>query len=176
MAITKWNLDPAHSNIDFSIRHMMIAKVKGSFESYSAEIEADPEDLTSASISISIDVTSVNTRAADRDNHLRSADFFDVENFAKMTFVSKNIVKTGENEYEVTGDMTIRDVTRTETISVTYEGSGKDPWGNVKAGFSGSGSLKRSEYGLTWNAALETGGVLVGDDVKISFEIQAAQA
>jgi polyisoprenoid-binding protein YceI len=176
MAVTKWNLDPAHSNIDFSIRHMMIAKVKGSFESYSAEIEADPEDLTSASISISIDVTSVNTRAADRDNHLRSADFFDVENFPKMTFVSKNIVKTGVNEYEVTGDMTIRDVTRTETISVTYEGSGKDPWGNVKAGFSGSGSLKRSEYGLTWNAALETGGVLVGDDVKISFEIQAAQA
>jgi polyisoprenoid-binding protein YceI len=175
MSVTKWVLDAAHSNLDFSIRHMMIAKVKGSFESFSAEIEADPADLTTASIALAVDVASVDTRNGDRDNHLRSPDFFDVEKFPQMTFVSKQIVKTGENEYEITGDLTLRDVTRSEKISVSYEGTGKDPWGNTKVGFSGNGSIKRSDYGLTWNAALETGGVLVGDDVKISFEIQAAQ-
>jgi polyisoprenoid-binding protein YceI len=175
MSATKWILDTAHSNLDFSIRHMMIAKVKGSFESFSAEIEADPSDLTTASISFSVDVASVDTRSVDRDNHLRSADFFEVEKYPKMTFVSKQIAKTGENEYEITGDLTIRDVTRSEKVSVSYEGTGKDPWGNTKVGFSGNTTIKRSDYGLTWNAALETGGVLVGDEVKISFEIQAAQ-
>ncbi len=175
MTVSKWVLDAAHSNLDFSIRHMMIAKVKGAFESFDAGIEADPEDLTSASISFNVDVASVNTRSEDRDNHLRSADFFEAEKYPKMTFVSKRIVKTGENEYEITGDLTIRDATHSETVSVSYEGSGKDPWGNEKVGFSGNGTIKRSDYGLTWNAALETGGVLVGDEVKISFEIQASK-
>ncbi|WP_053367512.1 YceI family protein [Bacillus sp. FJAT-27245] len=176
MAKTKWAIDPVHSGVDFSVRHMMIANVKGSFQTFDASIEADPNDLTNADISFTIDAASIDTRNEDRDNHLRSADFFDVENSPKITFISTNIVKTDEGEYDVTGDLTIRGVTRPETFAVVYEGSGKDPWGNEKVGFSGSGSINRSDYGLTWNAALETGGVLVGDKIKITFEIQASKA
>jgi len=175
MALTKWALDPTHSNVDFSIRHMMISKVKGTFRSFEASIEADPQDLTTANISFSIDVSSVDTNNADRDNHLRTADFFDVENYPKLTFVAKSIVKTDDGEYNVTGDVTLHGVTRSETFAVTYEGTGKDPWGNEKVGFSATGNLKRSDYGLTWNAALETGGFLVGDDVKVSLELQAVK-
>jgi len=175
MPYSKWAIDKSHSNIDFSIRHMMIAKVKGAFEQFDAVIEGDPEDLTTAKIEFTIDASSVNTRNADRDNHLKSADFFDVENYPSITFKAEKIVKTDDNEYDVTGTLTIRGVSRQETFSVEYEGSGKDPWGNLKVGFSGEGKINRSDYGLTWNAALETGGVLVGDEVKISFEIQAAK-
>ncbi|AGA56722.1 hypothetical protein Theco_0509 [Thermobacillus composti KWC4] len=175
MAKTKWAVDTMHSSIDFSIRHMMIAKVKGSFNQFEASIEADPNDLTTADIAFSVDVASVDTRNADRDAHLRSADFFDVENHPKMTFKATKIERTGDGEYEVTGDLTIRGVTRSETFKVTFEGAGKDPWGNYKAGFSAEGTIKRSDYGLTWNAALETGGVLVGDEVKIHLEIEAAE-
>ncbi|WP_442595794.1 YceI family protein [Neobacillus sp. D3-1R] len=176
MTKTTWALDTAHSSVDFSVRHMMIAKVKGSFNSFSATIEADPTDLTTATIEFTVDLASVDTRNEDRDNHLRSADFFDVENHPNMTFKATNIVKTGEGEYDVTGDLTLNGVTRPETFAVTYEGTGKDPWGNEKVGFNAEGKIKRSEYGLTWNAALETGGVLVGDEIKISLEIQAARA
>lgn len=175
MAKAKWAVDTTHSSIDFSIRHMMIAKVKGSFNRFEASIEADPEDLTTADISFSVDVASVDTRNDDRDAHLRSADFFDVENHPKMTFKATKIERLGEGVYEVTGDLTIRGVTRSETFAVTFEGAGKDPWGNHKAGFSAEGTIKRSDYGLTWNAALETGGVLVGDDVKIHLEIEAVE-
>jgi polyisoprenoid-binding protein YceI len=173
MAKTKWAVDPTHSSIDFSIRHMMIAKVKGAFKQFEASIEADPEDLTTADISFSVDAASIDTRNDDRDAHLRSADFFDVENHPKLTFKATKIERTGDGEYDVTGDLTIRGVTRSETFKATFEGAGKDPWGNHKAGFSAEGTIKRSDYGLTWNAALETGGVLVGDDVKIHIEIEA---
>ncbi|OCA87537.1 hypothetical protein A8F94_06635 [Bacillus sp. FJAT-27225] len=175
MAKTKWVIDPAHSSIDFSVRHMMIANVKGTFQAFDADVQADAADLTTASITFSVDAASIDTRNTDRDNHLRSADFFDVENNPKITFTSTSITKTDEGEYDVTGDLTIRGVTRPETFSVVYEGAGKDPWGNQKVGFSGSGAINRGDYGLTWNAALETGGVLVGDKIKISFEIQATQ-
>lgn len=176
MTISKWALDPAHSSIDFSVRHMMIAKVKGSFNNFTASIEADPTDLTTANVEFSVELASVDTRNEDRDNHLRSADFFDVENHPNMTFTSTSIEKTGEGEYDLTGDLTIRGVTRSETFTVTFEGTGKDPWGNEKVGFNAEGKIKRSDYGLTWNAALETGGVLVGDEIKVSLEIQAARA
>jgi len=176
MTKTKWAIDPVHSSVDFSVRHMMIANVKGSFKAFEATVVADPADLTNAEISFAIDAASIDTRNEDRDNHLRSADFFDAENNPKITFTATDIKKTDEGEYNVTGDLTIRGVTRPETFSVVYEGSGKDPWGNEKAGFSGAGSINRADYGLTWNAALETGGVLVGDKIKISFEIQAAKA
>lgn len=175
MAKSKWSVDPTHSSVDFSIRHMMIAKVKGTFHTFEAQIEADPEDLTTADIQFSVDLSSIDTRNSDRDAHLRSADFFDVEQYPKMTFQSTRIVKTGEGQYDVTGNLTLHGVTRTETFSVTFEGAGKDPWGNEKVGFSGQGSIKRSDYGLTWNAALETGGVLVGDEVKVSIEIEAVK-
>ena len=176
MVKTKWALDPAHSSVDFSVRHMMIANVKGTFNSFNATIDADPTDLTTANIEFSVDTASVDTRNKDRDAHLVSADFFDVENHPNMTFKSSNIEKTDEGEYNVTGDLTLRGVTKQETFAVTFEGQGKDPWGNEKAGFSASGTVNRSDYGLVWNAALETGGVLVGDKVKINLQIQAAKA
>ncbi|MCM3177693.1 YceI family protein [Cytobacillus horneckiae] len=176
MVKSKWMLDPAHSSVDFSVKHMMIANVKGTFNQFDATIEADPDDLTSASIELNIDLASVDTRNEDRDNHLRSADFFNVEKNPKMTFATTNIERKGEGEYNVTGNLTIAGVTKSETISVTYEGSGVDPWGNVKVGFTADGSLNRSDYGLTWNSALETGGVLVGDKIKISLDLQASKA
>ncbi|WHY87074.1 YceI family protein [Neobacillus novalis] len=175
MEKTKWNVDTAHSSVDFSIRHMMVSKVRGTFHNFEASIEADLDDLTTASIEFSVDVNSVDTRNEERDNHLRSADFFDVENNPKMTFKSTKIIKKSPGEYEITGDLTIRGTTNPETFSLTYEGSGKDPWGNVKAGFEAHGSISRSEYGLKWNAALETGGVLVADQVQITLEVQAAK-
>ncbi|MCI3922264.1 YceI family protein [Paenibacillus sp. TRM 82003] len=175
MALNKWAVDPTHSSVDFSIKHMMISKVKGSFTSFDASIEADPADLTTANISFSVDLGSVNTNNADRDNHLKSGDFFGIEENPKMTFVAKSVTKTDDGEYDVTGDLSLHGVTRSETFKVVFEGEGKDPWGNQKAGFSATGSIKRSDYGLTWNAALETGGFLVGDDVKVSIELQAVK-
>lgn len=176
MTKTNWKVDPAHSSLDFTVKHMMVSKVKGSFEDFEATIEADPDDLTTADIEFSVDVTSVDTRIKGRDDHLRSGDFFDAENHPKMTFKATNIVKTGDGEYDVTGDLTIRGTTKSETFSVTSEGQGKDPWGNEVAGFSGEGKINRGNYGLTYNTALETGGVLVGDEIKISIEIEASKA
>jgi polyisoprenoid-binding protein YceI len=176
MTKIKWALDPSHSSVDFSVRHMMIANVKGTFHNFTADIEADPTDLTSATIEFSVETASVDTRNKDRDAHLVSADFFDAENHPAMTFHSTNIEKSDEGEYNVTGDLSLRGVTKQETFIVTFEGQGKDPWGNEKVGFSAEGTLNRSDYGLVWNAALETGGVLVGDKVKINLQIQAAKA
>jgi polyisoprenoid-binding protein YceI len=175
MSQAKWAIDSTHSSIDFSIRHMMIAKVKGTFHTFEADIEANPADLTTAKIKFSVELTSIDTRNTDRDNHLRSADFFDVENMPKMTFEAKQITSTGGEEYEVVGDLTLHGVTRSEKFAVTFEGAGKDPWGNEKVGFSAVGAINRSDYGLTYNAALETGGILIGDEVKITIEIEASK-
>ncbi|GAA1381187.1 YceI family protein [Peribacillus frigoritolerans] len=175
MTNTKWIVDPTHSTIEFSVKHMMIAKVKGSFNKFEASILANPSDLTTAEIDFTVDVASIDTRNADRDNHLRSADFFDVEKNPTLTFKSTKIVKTDEDEYDVTGNVTLNGVTQEETFSITFEGQGKDPWGNEKAGFSGKGKVKRSDYGLTYNAALETGGVLIGDQITLTIEIEAAK-
>lgn len=175
MSQEKWAVDASHSSIDFSIRHMMIAKVKGTFQNFEALIEANPEDLTTAKINFSVDLASVDTRNTDRDNHLRSADFFDVENMPKMTFEAKQITSTDSTEYDVIGDLTLHGVTRMEKFAVTFEGAGKDPWGNEKVGFSANGAINRSDYGLTYNAALETGGILIGDEVKITIEIEASK-
>ncbi|MFE4076111.1 YceI family protein [Peribacillus sp. YIM B13477] len=175
MTNTKWIVDPTHSTIEFSVKHMMIAKVKGSFNKFEASILANPSDLTTAEIDFTVDVASIDTRNADRDNHLRSADFFDVEKSPTLTFKSTKIVKTDEDEYDVTGNVTLNGVTQEETFSITFEGQGKDPWGNEKAGFSGKGKVKRSDYGLTYNAALETGGVLIGDQITLTIEIEAAK-
>lgn len=176
MTNTKWAIDPIHSSVDFSIKHMMIANVKGTFDKFEAIIIANPVDLTTATIEFNVDLSSINTRNEDRDNHLRSADFFDVENYSTMTFKATSIVNKGDGEYDVTGDLSLHGITKQEKFTVIYEGTGTDPWGNEKVGFSVQGAIKRSDYGLTWNSALETGGVLVGDKVKISLEIQAAKA
>lgn len=175
MAKTKWNVDLAHSSVDFWVRHMMVSRAKGTFHNFEASIEADPEDLTTADISFSIDVNSIDTRNEERDKHLKSADFFDVENHPKITFKSTKIEKTGDSKYDVTGDLTIKGITRPVTFSVTYEGQGKNPWGAIVAGFSAEGKINRTDFGLTWNTPLETGGVLVGEDVYINLEIEATK-
>jgi len=173
MAKTTWNVDVAHSSIEFVVRHMMISRAKGVFNVYDAKIEADPEDLTDATIEFSVDVNSIDTRQQDRDDHLRSADFFDVENHPHMTFQAIDIKKKSKNNYDVTGDLTIRGTTKPVTFDMTFEGQSKDPMsGNEVAGFSGSAKLNRKDFGLTWNTTLETGGVLVGDEVKINLELE----
>ena len=173
--MTKWAVDTTHSTIEFSVKHLMIAKVRGVFHKFDADIEADLNDLTSAKVEVNIDLASVDTRNEDRDNHLRSADFFDVEHTPTLKFVVTSISKSGEDEYDVVGDVTLHGVTKQESFKLTFEGTSTDPWGNQKAGFSAAGSLKRSDYGLTYNAALETGGVLIGDEIKVNIELEAQQ-
>lgn len=170
---SKWVLDAAHSLLEFSVKHMMIATVKGRFTGVEGVIYANLPDLTTAEIEVSADAATINTGEPQRDQHLRSADFFDVEKYPKLTFKSKQIEKAGNDEYKVTGDLTIHGVTREVVFTATFEGQGKDPWGNERAGFSAEAKINRKDFGLHWNALLETGGVLVGDQVKISVQIEA---
>ncbi|MBO1003840.1 YceI family protein [Pseudogracilibacillus auburnensis] len=171
-----WNVDASHTNVGFSVKHMMVSKVRGRFTEVEGTIEGNPEDLTNAQINFKIHVSSIHTNSDDRDNHLRSADFFDVEKYPYITFSSTEIVKTGNNEYKITGDMTMKDVTKKATFEAEYVGSGKNPWGVDLAAFEVEGKVSRKEFGLTWNQTLETGGVLVGDDIKITLELQANPA
>ncbi|RIJ64396.1 YceI family protein [Rummeliibacillus sp. POC4] len=170
--MTKFNVDVAHSSLGFEVKHMMISKVKGGFDTFTADIDMNPEDLTSASIKFDIDVNSINSNNADRDNHLKSADFFDAEQFPKMTFVATDIKSEGAGEYKLTGDFTVKGVTKSVTFDVEYGGKGTNPWGVEVVAFEATGKINRKEFGLTWNAALETGGVLVGEDIKIKIELE----
>jgi len=173
MAKTIWSVDPAHSEIGFSVKHMMISKAKGTFENFDAKVEADVEDLTDATIEIDIDVSSINTRNEDRDNHLTAADFFDVENYPKITFKATDIKKTADNQYDVTGGLTMKGTEKPVTFHINYEGQSKDPMsGHTVAGFSGDTTINRKEFNLTWNTAVETGGVLLGEDVSIHLELE----
>ena len=167
-------LDPAHSEVTFQVRHL-ITRVSGRFSSFAGTIdfhEAAPEQ---SSVSVTVQTASIDTNQADRDAHLRSDDFFSVERFPTMTFVSRSITAAG-GHFQVSGDLTIRDVTRPVVFPVTYLGKARDPWGNEKLAFESELTINRKDFGLTWNAALETGGVLVGEDVKISLSLQAAAA
>ncbi|MCT2536971.1 YceI family protein [Aquibacillus koreensis] len=168
-----FKVDPTHTSVDFSVKHMMVSKVKGAFHEFDVNLVADPADLTTAEIEFKIGVESIDTRNKQRDDHLRSADFFDIENHPQMIFKSNNVTKVSEDVYEVTGDLSIAGKSNTETFTVNFEGSGKDPWGNQVFGFSAEGKVKRSDYGITYNAALETGGVLIGDEIKINIELEA---
>ena len=167
---TIWTLDPSHSEITFKVKHMMISNVRGEFKSFSAAVEG--EDFETAKISASIDAGSVFTNNTDRDNHLKSADFFDAANHTALTFEGTSLKKTDDDEYKLTGLLTIKGVSKEVTFNVEFGGVNKDPWGNMKAGFSIEGKINRKEWGLNWNAALETGGVLVSEDVKIQAEVQ----
>jgi polyisoprenoid-binding protein YceI len=169
---TTWVIDAAHSNVGFSIKHLMIATVRGSFTQVQGTVTVDESDPTTAEIDITIPTASVTTRDEKRDAHLRSPDFFDAERFPTMTFRSKRVERQSDERLRVIGDLTIRDVTREVALEVELLGRAKDPWGNEKAGFEATTKIKRGDYGLTWNAALETGGVLVGDEVKISIEAE----
>lgn len=169
---TKWVLDPTHSEINFKVKHLMISNVKGGFQNFEATLLSDGDDFRKASVSASIDAASISTNQADRDAHLRSADFFDVENHPAITFEGTSCTRFDEENYRLTGQLTIRGVSREVSLDVEFGGIGTDPWGNEKAGFSFSGQINRKDFGLNWNAALEAGGVLVGEEVKISGEVQ----
>jgi polyisoprenoid-binding protein YceI len=168
-----FNIDPSHSRVGFSARHAMVTKVRGSFNDYTgAAVVADGV----ASINIEINVASVDTRAADRDGHLQSADFFDVANFPKITFASTSIKDSGSDKLAVEGNLTIKDVTKPITIEFEYSGTATDPFGNARFGFEGAAEINRKDFGLTWNAVLETGGILVSENIKLEFEISTIAA
>jgi len=171
MATTKWALDPTHSELQFKVKHLMITTVTGNIKSFSADLSSEGEDFTNAEISFSGDINSIDTSNGDRDGHLKSADFFDAEKYPAITFKSTNVEKDG-NDYIVKGDLTIKDVTKAVKLNAEFGGIATDPWGNTKAGFTLSGKINRTEFGLTWNAALETGGVMVSEEVKILGELQ----
>lgn len=169
---TTWTIDNSHTLAEFSVRHLMISTVKGRFGEVSGTVLGQDADPASAQIEVSINVASIDTREAQRDAHLRSADFFDAENFPTLTFRSTRIEKASGDDLTVTGDLTIRGTTREVVLDVTAEGRVKDPWGGERAGYSAKTKIKRSDFGLTWNMALETGGVVVGDEVKIALEVE----
>jgi len=173
-AIRTYAIDKAHSEAEFQVRHL-ITKVRGRFSDFEGAIQFDEEQPANSSVTITIPAASVDTNVADRDAHLRSEDFFFVEKFPQITFTSASIKPAGSPDlYEVTGDLSIRGVTRRVTLPVSYLGKAKDPWGNEKIGFETEITINRKDYGLTWNAALEAGGFLVGDEVKLSMSVQAS--
>lgn len=172
-AATVWAIDPAYSSAQFSVRHLMISNVKGEFPKVAGSVNFDGENIERSSIEVSVDVNSISTREADRDAHLKSADFFDVANFPAMTFKSKRIVKNADGSVKLIGDLTIRGTTRETTFTLEGPTSPiKDPWGNVRMGASALAQINRKDFGLTWNAVLETGGVVVGDEVSITLDVE----
>ena len=167
-----WQIDSSHSHIYFTARHMMISKVRGAFESFSGTVNFDEENPTNTTVNIDVDLSSINTRDEQRDGHLKSPDFFDVENYPTMKFVSTKVEQVDENNGRLIGNLTIKDITKEVVLDVEYAGVPKTPWGTESAGFSASGSINRKEWGLNWNQALETGGVLVGDKINIEIELE----
>jgi polyisoprenoid-binding protein YceI len=171
-----WNIDTAHSGINFSVRHMVVSKVRGRFGKYSGTIKLDDADIARSSVEVSIEASSIDTGVADRDTHLRSSDFLDVEKFPELLFRSKSIEQVDGARYRVLGDLTIRGVKREVVLDAEYGGRGKDPWGNERVGFVAKTSIDRKDFGLTWNQVLETGGILVGDRVEIELDVQGVRA
>jgi polyisoprenoid-binding protein YceI len=170
-ARTQWTLDTTHSNVEFSVRHLMIATVKGRFADVRGTVVIDESDPTASDIDVTIAAASIDTRVAQRDEHLRSADFFDVDTFPTLTFKSRKVARRDAG-LTVTGDLTIRGITREVVLAVTEHGRQSDPWGGERAGFEAQGKIHRSDFGLTWNQALETGGVVVGDEIKIAIDAE----
>ena len=174
---TTWNVDPVHSSAELKVRHMMISNVKGAFKNITGTLKLNGADLTQSAVEASIDASTIDTCDAQRDAHLKSADFFDVEKFPRLTFKSNRVSKNKDGELTVTGDLTIHGVTRNAIFKVEGPSAAtKDPWGNTRVGLSATTRINRKDFGLTWNTALETGGILVGDDVTITLEIQFVKA
>jgi polyisoprenoid-binding protein YceI len=169
---TTWAIDPSHSKIGFKVKHLMISNVLGNFREFTGQVTTTANDFSTAVISVSLNSASVDTEIADRDTHLKSPDFFDVVNFPKITFEGNGLKDLGDDMYELTGDLVIKGVSKQIVLSVEFGGLMTDPWGNVKAGFSITGKMNRKDWGLNWNAALEAGGFLVGDEVKISCDVE----
>lgn len=167
-----WSLDQTHSNIQFSVKHMVISQAKGSFTNYTVKVETNGSEFSAAKIELEIDVKSINTSSIDRDNHLRSADFFDVEKYSTIKFVSKSMTKINDEDYKLEGDITLKGITKSIEFKVNYGGQLIDPWGNIRAGFTIEGSIDRFDFGLNWNTLLEAGNAMVGKVVKLQAEIE----
>jgi polyisoprenoid-binding protein YceI len=176
MAVEQWNIDPAHSGVYFVVRHMVVSKVRGSFTRWSGVITSDDASPSASQVQARIEVASIDTREPQRDGHLKSADFFDVEHYPEITFRGTRVEPVDAQQLRVTGDLTIRDVTRPVTLEVEILGRGKDPWGNERIGFSAKTSINRGDFGLKWNQVLESGGVLVAEKVEIEIEVEATKA
>lgn len=170
---TTWQIDPEHSSVQFKVRHLMVSNVKGEFTRFNGVVAIDDQDISRSHVNVNIETASIDTRVAKRDEHLRSADFFDVTKYPAMTFVSKKVAKAGKGNLKVTGDLTIHGVTREVILDVEGPTADvKDPWGNIRRGATATTQINRKDFGLTWNKALETGGVVVGDDVTITLEVE----
>jgi polyisoprenoid-binding protein YceI len=170
--LTTWTIDASHSNVEFAVKHMMITTVRGRFTDVSGTVQSVDDDPAAGLVDLTIAVASIDTREPQRDAHLRSADFFDVERFPVITFKSTRIEDIARDGFRLVGNLTIHGVTREVGLDVTAEGRGNDPWGGERAGYSATTKIKRSDYGLLWNQALETGGLLVGDEVKINIDLE----
>jgi len=175
MATPRWNIDTSHSGIHFTIRHMVISKVRGAFERWQGTLAYDEQNPLASKVSVRIEAASIDTREPKRDAHLRSADFFDVESHPALSFESTKVEKLGEDQLLVTGDLTIRGVTRSVALETELLGGGKDPWGKRRLGFSARTKINRKDFGLNWNQVLEAGGVLVAEQVEISLDLQAVE-
>jgi len=175
MAIETWQIDSAHSAVQFTVRHLVIAKVRGQFGRWSGTLEVPDGDFARATARVTIDAGSLDTGVAERDAHLRSADFFHVEEFPEIAFAGERVEPTGEGTFRLHGELTIRGITRGVSLDVEAAGRARDPWGNERAVFSARTAIDRKEFGLTWNQALETGGVLVGDRVEIEIDVEAVR-
>ena len=171
----QYTLDPAHTRIGFFARHAMVTKVRGAFNEFEGTAQLDGDDPSKSSVTVTIKADSIDTRNEQRDAHLRSNDFLEMETFPEITFVSTAAQQLDESTFRLTGDLTIKGVTKPVTIDFDYEGAAKDPFGNLRLGFEGSVTISRKDYGMTWNAALETGGVLVGDKIVLEFEVSAVK-
>lgn len=171
MSTTKWTLDPTHSELEFKVKHLMITTVTGKLTEFTAELETEKDDFSDAKVSFEAQISSIDTHNTDRDNHLKSGDFFDAENFPTIKFESATLTKDGD-DYALNGNLTVKDTTKPVKLKVEFGGIATDPWGNVKAGFTLNGKINRTDFGLTWNAALETGGLMVSEDVRILGELQ----
>jgi len=170
-----WQIDSSHSSVNFSVRHMMLSTARGHFATFSGTLDFDESNPAAASVDVKIDVASINTKDEKRDGHLKSGDFFDADKFPHMAFKSTGVQSVSGNTAKLTGDLTIKDVTKPVVLDVEYHGQAKAPWGTTSAGFSASTKINREDWGLGWNAPLETGGVLVGKDVKIELELEAVK-
>jgi polyisoprenoid-binding protein YceI len=170
---TKWAIDPTHSEVQFKVKHLVISTVTGSFKNFHGEVFSEDETFQGAEVNFSIDTKSIDTNQADRDNHLKSEDFFAADRFPAITF--SGVLDKGNNDYKLTGELTVRDVTKPVTLDVEFGGVVKDPWGNIKAGFELNGKINRKDFGLVWNALTEAGGMVVGEDVKLHLNIELAK-
>ena len=172
-----WNIDPDHSNVGFTVKHLMVSNVRGNFQKHTGVVDINDKDITKSKVEVTIDTASISTGVQKRDDHLKSADFFEVAKYPAMTFASKMVAKAGKDKLKVTGDLTLHGITKEVVLNVApLSKESKDPWGNIRRGTTATTTINRKDFGLTWNKALETGGVLVGEEITITLEVEMIKA